>query len=149
MRATYALFDQTGAFSRLEQLDPGFLPPVPLADDGLPRAVKMQDEPTVAPGKKLLPTRTGGWAEVEADPSPVPTNLPAWRIRVVLKQRGLLNKVKQLINSLPAEQKAIAEEQLVDAKFEREHPLINQLGAALNLTSKDLDDIFREADALV
>lgn len=82
-------------------------------------------------------------------PAPVPTNLPAWRIRVVLKQRGLLNKVKQLINSLPAEQKAIAEEQLVDSKFEREHPLINQLGAALNLTSKDLDDIFREADALV
>lgn len=81
--------------------------------------------------------------------SPVPTNLPAWRIRVVLKQRGLLNNVKQLINSLPAEQKAIAEEQLVDSKFEREHPLINQLGAALNLTSKDLDDIFREADALV
>ena len=82
-------------------------------------------------------------------PGPVPTNLPAWRIRVVLKQRGLLNKVKQLINSLPAEQKAIAEEQLVDSKFERGHPLIEQLGAALNLTSKDLDDIFREADALV
>ena len=82
-------------------------------------------------------------------PGPVPTNLPAWRIRVVLKQRGLLNKVKQLINSLPAEQKAIAEEQLVDAKFERGHPLIEQLGMALGLSSKDLDDIFREADALV
>ena len=36
-------------------------------------------------------------------PGPVPTNLPAWRIRVVLKQRGLLNNVKQLISSLPAE----------------------------------------------
>lgn len=82
-------------------------------------------------------------------PGPVPTNLPAWRIRVVLKQRGLLNNVKQLINSLPAEQKAIAEEQLVDSKFERGHPLIEQLGMALGLTSKDLDDIFREADALV
>ena len=80
---------------------------------------------------------------------PVPTNLPAWRIRVVLKQRGLLNNVKQLINSLPAEQKAIAEEQLVDSKFERGHPLIEQLGMALGLTSDDLDDIFREADALV
>lgn len=80
---------------------------------------------------------------------PVPTNLPAWRIRVVLKQRGLLNNVKQLISSLPAEQKAIAEEQLVDSKFEREHPLIEQLGMALGLTSDDLDDIFREADALV
>ena len=82
-------------------------------------------------------------------PGPVPTNLPAWRIRVVLKQRGLLNNVKQLINSLPAEQKAIAEEQLVDSEFERGHPLIEQLGMALGLTSKDLDDIFREADALV
>ena len=82
-------------------------------------------------------------------PWPVPTNLPAWRIRVVLKQRGLLNKVKQLISSLPAEQKAIAEEQLVDSKFERGHPLIEQLGMALGLTSDDLDDIFREADALV
>lgn len=80
---------------------------------------------------------------------PVPTNLPAWRIRVVLKQRGLLNNVKQLISSLPAEQKAIAEEQLVDSKFERGHPLIEQLGMALGLTSDDLDDIFREADALV
>ena len=80
---------------------------------------------------------------------PVPTNLPAWRIRAVLKQRGLLNKVKQLISSLPAEQKDIAEEQLVDSKFERGHPLIEQLGMALGLTSKDLDDIFREADALV
>ena len=80
---------------------------------------------------------------------PVPTNLPAWRIRVVLKQRGLLNSVKQLISSLPAEQKVIAEEQLVDSKFERGHPLIEQLGTALGLTSDDLDDIFREADALV
>ena len=86
---------------------------------------------------------------IEPPPPPVPTNLPAWRIRVVLKQRGLLNNVKQLINSLPAEQKAIAEEQLVDSRFERGHPLIEQLGMALSLTSDDLDDIFREADALV
>ena len=82
-------------------------------------------------------------------PTPVPTDLPAWRIRVVLKKRGLLTSVKQLINSLPVEQKTIAEEQLVDSKFERNHPLIEQLGAALGLSSSDLDDIFREADALV
>ena len=109
--------------------------------------------------KKKIATEEMSQAEFDAwlasQPSipesgdPVPTNLPAWRIRVVLKQRGLLNNVKQLINSLPAEQKAIAEEQLVDSEFERGHPLIEQLGAALNLTSKDLDDIFREADALV
>ena len=37
----------------------------------------------------------------------------------------------------------------MDSKFEREHPLIEQLGMALGLTSDDLDDIFREADALV
>ena len=82
-------------------------------------------------------------------PGPVPTDLPAWRIRAVLRKRGLLTNVKALLAQLPAEQKAIAEEQLVDSKFERGHPLIEQLGAALKLTSKDLDDIFREADALV
>lgn len=146
---TYALFDQTGAFSRLEQLDPGFLPPVPLADDGLPRAVKMQDEPTVAPGKKLLPTRTGGWAEVEADPSPVPSPLPAWRVRTVLRRRGLLGQVNALIAKLPEPQRILVEEQIESAQFERNHPIIEQFGAALGLTSEQLDDIFREADALV
>jgi len=50
---------------------------------------------------------------------------------------------------LPSDVRAVAEEQINDSKFEREHPLIGQLGSALNLTSKDLDDIFREADALV
>ena len=82
-------------------------------------------------------------------PGPVPTNLPAWRIRAVLRKRGLLTNVKALLAQLPSDVRAVAEEQLNDSKFEREHPLIGQLGAALNLSSKDLDDIFREADALV
>ena len=103
--------------------------------------------------EEMTEAQFAAWLAAQPPPpepqSPVPTNLPAWRIRVVLKQRGLLNNVKQLINSLPAEQKVIAEEQLVDAKFERGHPLIEQLGMALGLTSDDLDDIFREADAIV
>ena len=82
-------------------------------------------------------------------PDQVPTNLPAWRIRAVLRKRGLLTSVKALLAQLPADVRAVAEEQLNDSEFERDHPLIGQLGAALNLTSKDLDDIFREADALV
>ena len=82
-------------------------------------------------------------------PTPVPTNLPAWRIRAVLRKRGLLTNVKALLAQLPADVRAVAEEQINDARFERDHPLIEQLGVALNLTSKDLDDIFREADALV
>ena len=105
------------------------------------------------PTEEMTEAQFAAWLAAQPKPAepeaPVPTNLPAWRIRVVLKQRGLLNNVKQLINSLPAEQKAIAEEQLVDSKFERGHPLIEQLGMALGLTSDDLDDIFREADALV
>ena len=84
-----------------------------------------------------------------APPAPVPTNLPAWRIRAVLRKRGLLTSVKALLAQLPADVRAVAEEQINDSKFERDHPLIGQLGAALSLTSKDLDDIFREADALV
>ena len=82
-------------------------------------------------------------------PLPAPTSLPAWRIRAVLRKRGLLTNVNALLAQLPDDVRAVAEEQLNDSRFERDHPLIGQLGAALGLTSAQLDDIFREADALV
>ena len=103
--------------------------------------------------EEITEAQFAAWLAAQPQPSeppgPVPTNLPAWRIRAVLRKRGLLTSVKALLAQLPDDVRAVAEEQLNDSKFEREHPLINQLGAALNLSSKDLDDIFREADALV
>ena len=144
--STYAHFTQSGQFSYI--FEATAVPPIPLADDGKPRTILLAEKPERA-GKKFTPNRDGVWIESDADPLPVPTNLPAWRIRAVLRKRGLLTNVKALLAQLPIESRIIAEEQINDSKFERDHPLIGQLGAALNLTDKDLDDIFREADALV
>ena len=147
MKTTYAIFDSEGRFIRFEEIDPSGLPPIPLASDGAPRAVPVTHEPPLVEGKAHAYSRSGR-DDLDLPAAPVPTNLPAWRIRAVLKRRGLLANVKTLISSLPEEQRDIAEEQLVDSKFERSHPLIEQLGKALGLSSSDLDGIFREADAL-
>lgn len=80
---------------------------------------------------------------------PVPSPLPAWRIRTILRRRGLLDSVNAMIAQLSESSRIVVEEQMQSSNFERDHPMIVQFGAALGLTSDDLDDIFREADALV
>lgn len=82
-------------------------------------------------------------------PPPVPSPLPAWRIRAILRRRGLLDTVEAMIAQLPEPPRIVVEEQMKSSSFERNHPIIEQFGAALGLSSADLDDIFREADALV
>lgn len=82
-------------------------------------------------------------------PLPVPSPLPAWRIRTVLRRRGLFGQVNALIAKLPEPPRIVVEEQMESSQFERNHPIIEQFGAALGLSAADLDDIFREADALV
>ena len=149
MKSNYAIFDQSGTFLRLEPLDPELLPPVPLADDGLPRAVKMQNEPTVGKGMKLVPTRFGGWVEVEADPAPVPAVLPAWRILAVMDIHGYTATVEAIIDGLKGDAKKIAKRQLAGSNIERTHALVLAAQQALGLTDEQVDDLFREGDALV
>lgn len=142
----YAIFDQSGAFSRFEEIDPAELPPIPEADDGLPRAVPTGEEPMITPGQVLSYDRSG-WVVLTVE-APVPTVLPSWRIRTVLRRRGLLESVEALIAQLPEPSRIVAEEQMNSSSFERGHPLIGQIGAALGLSSADLDAIFIEAAAL-
>jgi len=146
---TYAHFDQSGAFVRFFQADPASLPTIPLADDGLPRTVEMEPEPDAVSGKKFTPTRSGAWLESEADPAPVPSVLPAWRVRAVLRRRGLMDSVEAMIAALPEPTRVVVEEQMKSSNFERHHYIIEQFGAVLGLSSDDLDDIFREGDAIV
>lgn len=79
----------------------------------------------------------------------VPSPLPAWRIRTVLRRRNLFGQVQAMVAQLPEPTRIVVEEQLESSMFERNHPIIEQFGEALGLTSSELDDIFREADALV
>lgn len=143
---TYAHFSQSGQFSYT--FEASSVPPIPLADDGKPRTVLLTEKPE-KDGKKFTPTRDGAWAESDADPIPVPSPLPAWRIRTVLRRRGLLETVEAMIAQLSEPPRIVVEEQMKSSSFERNHPIIEQFGAALGLTSAQLDDIFREADALV
>ena len=59
MKSNYAIFDESGNFSRFEDLDPAVLPPIPLAADGKPRAVPTGDAPTLADGETLAVTWDG------------------------------------------------------------------------------------------
>ena len=74
--------------------------------------------------------------------------VPAWRIRTVLRRHGLLDAVEAMIAQLPSPPRVVVEEQMKSSNFERNHPLIEQFGAALGLTSAQLDDIFVEAELL-
>ena len=148
MNAQYAIFSQSGAFSRFEDIDPSTLPPIPLADDGLPRAVQVPTEPELPAGKAHTFSRAG-WVEVDAEPPPVPDVLPAWRILSVVDLHGYTPTVEAIIDSLPENAKKVAKRQLAGSNIERHHALVLAAQAALGLTDAQVDDLFREADALV
>lgn len=145
---TYAHFDQSGAFVRFFQADPASLPTIPLADDGLPRTVEMEPEPELPAGKAHAFGRAG-WIEVDAEPAPVPVYLPAWRILSVMDLHGYTPTVDAIIDSLPERAKKVAKRQLAGSNIERNHALVLAAQAALGLTDAQVDDLFREADALV
>ena len=80
---------------------------------------------------------------------PVPDVLPAWRILSVMDLHGYTSTVEAIINSLPAAAKKVAKRQLAGSNIERNHALVLAAQAALGLTDEQVDDLFREADALV
>ena len=148
MKSQYAIFTQTGSFIRFEEIDPDAVPDIPLADDGLPRAVAVPTEPELPEGKAHAFGRAG-WIEVDAEPAPVPAYLPAWRILSVMDLHGYTPTVEAIIDSLPANAKKVAKRQLAGSNIERNHALVLAAQAALGLTDEQVDDLFREADALV
>ena len=82
-------------------------------------------------------------------PLPVPSPLPAWRILSVMDLHGYTATVEAIIDSLPANAKKVAKRQLAGSNIERHHALVLAAQAALGLTEAQVDDLFREADALV
>ena len=86
---------------------------------------------------------------MDAEPAPVPVYLPAWRILSVMDLHGYTATVEAIINSLPKNSKLVAKRQLAGSNIERNHALVLAAQQALGLTDAQVDDLFREAEALV
>lgn len=150
MKSNYAIFDESGNFSRFEDLDPAVLPPIPLAADGHPRAVPLPPQPQEA-GKAYTPARDGSWVERDADPEPVPESVSPAQLREALIDAGIsLESITTALQSIPdakAKAKALTRWEYATA-IERGHPLITQMAGALKLTPAQVDGIFSAASKL-
>lgn len=80
---------------------------------------------------------------------PVPQEVTMRQARLALLENGLLANVQPAINSLPEPDKTKAEiEWDYSNALQRSNPFVATLGAALGLSSQDLDDLFIQASAL-
>lgn len=129
-----------------------FLP----AEPPLPN-FRMRDIPEgIDPMKKYLfvpDDITDPWGEgtLEELPLPVPASVTPRQIRLALIDRGIMpGQITTMLTAIENEtlrEKSLAEWEFASA-VRRDHPLITQLGGALQFTSDDVDDLFREANTI-
>lgn len=81
-------------------------------------------------------------AERDPGPAPVPASVSRFQAKAALAQAGLLDEVEAIIAQADATTKLAWSDAL---QFERASPTIASLSAALNLTSAQVDDLFRQA----
>lgn len=80
---------------------------------------------------------------------PPPEQVPLWAFRAILTIMGLSSQIDQMIADLPEPNKTIANVQWYYGNYiERNHPLIDSLGAQLGLTKEQIDNVFFEANKL-
>lgn len=78
-----------------------------------------------------------------------PQEVTMRQARLALLENGLLANVQPAINSLPEPSKTKAQiEWEYSNALQRGNPFVDVLGAALGLSSQDLDDLFIQASAL-
>lgn len=94
--------------------------------------------------KPTLPEIQAAWEDRQANP-PVPQLVTARQARLALLDAGLLDQVEAAI-AAGSRADQITWEFAVDVR--RDHALIANLGAALNLTSERIDGLFRTAATL-
>lgn len=75
-------------------------------------------------------------------PPPVPSSVPAVNAKLALAQTGHLSTVKAIIAQADEAAQIWWEAATV---FQRDHPMVVNFGAALGLTSAQIDDLFRLA----
>lgn len=80
---------------------------------------------------------------------PVPAAVTMRQARLVMHSAGLLGPVSAAIAAMPEPAKTAATiEWEYSNELQRDHALVTALGAALGLTSSQVDDLFRAAAAL-
>jgi hypothetical protein len=92
-----------------------------------------------------------GWSKILQE-IPVPQTITATQIRLWLVNNGFsMNQIYDIISQIPDPLlKAQIEVQWEYAPYvERNHPMINTLGASLGLSSEQIDQAFREASVLL
>jgi hypothetical protein len=111
--------------------------------------VELADDSPVGPGHAF-----DGENFTAPEPEPVVVPVPEFvgpaQIRLVLASQGITEAViTQMIDALPAEQRSNARI-LWDysSQFYRNNPFVVQVGAAMGLTSDQIDDMFRVAITL-
>lgn len=85
------------------------------------------------------------------NPPPPPPVLTARQLRLGLVANGIsLSSVEAAIDAIedPTDREVARIEWEYATTFERSHPLVNQIGAALGLTPEQIDDMWAEAAAL-
>lgn len=83
------------------------------------------------------------WEVVE---NPVPAEVSLSSFRIAVRKAGLFDAVEAAIASLTGDDKIEAEEKWNRANvIRRDHPMLSQLAAGLNLTNEQVDAIFRQA----
>jgi hypothetical protein len=104
--------------------------------------------PAVNEAKQYAKWTDGGWIIYNYPPPPPITEVPMRSLRIILGRRNLYNGLTQIINSI--EDNAQRFEAQVywqtSASVRRDHPLVLGLGAKMNLSSAELDAVFKDAN---
>lgn len=82
-------------------------------------------------------------------PARVPREIPNWRVKAVLHQMGLLDRVEQSISAVPEPSGTIIRLAWSgDAKFARHSQTVLTLATSLGLSPDQVDEIFIRAEAI-
>ena len=76
---------------------------------------------------------------------PVPQQVTSWRLRAVASLAGHKATIEAVLDGLPDPDKTVAKEAWASGLIRRNAPLITVIGNALEMTSADIDNWFRQA----
>lgn len=117
---------------------------LPIVDDAVP-AGKVGINPTLALGIGQVLRHFGGYADEAPTPTVVGITITPVQGRLALLNAGLLDQVEAMVKGADR-----ATQLWYDyaTQWERTNPILNELGAALGLTSAQIDNLFTQAAAI-